>query len=176
MNSADELIDVLNADGRSTGVRKLRQEVHRDGDWHRSAHLWIVTRPGEILLQRRSLSKENNRGLWDVSVAGHINAGETPQLAIVREAEEELGLSISIEELEYAGSIVESSVLNDGRYIENEFHEIFIMRRDVDPKTLRLQPGEVEDVARVPVEQLRTRADLVPHAEEYAMILRLLSG
>ena len=38
-----ELIDVLTRAGELTGVRKPKPEIHRDGDWHRAAHVWIVT-------------------------------------------------------------------------------------------------------------------------------------
>jgi isopentenyl-diphosphate delta-isomerase len=72
-----ERIDVLTPDGRPTGVTKGKSEVHRDGDWHRAAHVWIVTPSGRILLQRRSVRKENYPGFWDVSAAGHLSAGES---------------------------------------------------------------------------------------------------
>ena len=64
-----ELIDVLTRDGRQTGARKAKHEVHRDGDWHRAAHIWIISTDGRILVQRRSPRKENNPNLWDVSPA-----------------------------------------------------------------------------------------------------------
>ncbi|HLJ74165.1 MAG TPA: NUDIX hydrolase, partial [Thermoanaerobaculia bacterium] len=67
-----ELIDVLKPDGLPTGERKPKAEIHRDGDWHRAAHIWIVSRDGRFLIQRRSPRKENNPGLWDVSAAGHL--------------------------------------------------------------------------------------------------------
>ncbi len=166
-----ELVDVLTRDGTPTGAKKSKADVHRDGDWHRSAHLWIVTEPGRVLLQRRSLQKENHPGLWDVSVAGHISAGESAEDAIVREAAEEIGIAIAPEELEHIGTIVESHALNDGRYLENELHEIFVMRRAIDLAALRLQRGEVDDVAVIPLADLRTRRDLVPHPEEYELLL-----
>ena len=166
-----ELVDVLTPDGKPTGRTKSKVDVHRDGDWHRSAHLWIITGPGHVLLQRRSLQKENHPGLWDVSVAGHISAGESAETAIVREAAEEIGIAIGAEELEHIGTIVESHVLNGGEYLENEFHEIFVMRRTIDLATLELQRGEVDDVAVIPLADLRTRRDLVPHPEEYELLL-----
>ena len=36
-----ELFDVLTADGKPAGYAKKRAEVHRDGDWHGSIHVWI---------------------------------------------------------------------------------------------------------------------------------------
>ena len=38
----DELFDVLDAAGRPTGRAKRRADVHRDGDWHRALHCWVL--------------------------------------------------------------------------------------------------------------------------------------
>ena len=90
-----ELIDVLTADGKPTGARKPKNQIHRDGDWHRAAHVWIIAPDGRFLLQRRSLRKENNPGLWDVSAAGHLSAGESAVEAAMRETFEEIGLALT---------------------------------------------------------------------------------
>eukprot|EP00747_Dinoflagellata_sp_TGD_P182511 gnl/TRDRNA2_/TRDRNA2_36788_c0_seq1.p1 gnl/TRDRNA2_/TRDRNA2_36788_c0~~gnl/TRDRNA2_/TRDRNA2_36788_c0_seq1.p1 ORF type:complete len:189 (-),score=34.22 gnl/TRDRNA2_/TRDRNA2_36788_c0_seq1:17-583(-) len=94
---------------RCTGERKARSEVHRDGDWHRSIHVWVVvpgtagadTQEVELLMQKRAQTKDTHPGLWDVSVAGHIDAGDEPLATAVREAEEELGLRVAPEQLEH---------------------------------------------------------------------------
>jgi len=165
-----ELIDVLTPDGAFAGVRKPKPEIHRDGDWHRAAHIWIVTSDGRILLQKRSVRKENNPGMWDVSAAGHVSAGESVIDSAVREGFEELGLRISPAELHHLASIAESSVLNHGTYFDNEIHEVFLVRRDVDLSTLTLQAEEVDDVALVRPHELAQYV-LVPHGEEYELLL-----
>ena len=164
-----ETIDVLRADGAPSGVVKTKPDVHRDGDWHRSVHVWIVARDGRVLIQQRSLRKENHPGLWDVSAAGHVSAGESPVESAVREVEEELGLRIEPRELQHVATIRESHVLNEGRYIDNEFHEVFIVRRDVDPASLKLQETEVDAVAMVTIEEMR-EYEMVAHPEEYALL------
>ena len=154
-----ELIDVLAPDGKPAGIRKPKDAIHRDGDLHRAAHVWIIATDGRILLQRRSLRKENN-------------PGESAIDAAVRETQEELGLTIVPAELEFVASLQEKSVLNDGKYIDNEIHEIFLVRRDVDVASLALDPEEVAEVKWV--DQLRPDATFVPHAEEYALLSRLV--
>ena len=166
-----EWIDVLSPDGRPTGNRKPKDAIHRDGDWHRAAHVWILAPDSRVLLQRRSLRKENNPGLWDVSAAGHLSAGESAADAAVRETFEELGLRIAAEELRFLVTLRESSVLNNNTYYDNEFHEIFAVRRDVDIASLVLDPAEVAEVKWV--DQLRPDDSFVPHAEEYALVSRL---
>ncbi len=164
-----ELIDVLTADGASTGIVKPKPDVHRDGDWHRCAHVWIVASDGRLLLQRRALAKENWPGLWDISVAGHASAGESATDAAIRETFEEIGLVIVAEELIHIGTLRYSTRLRED-YIENEFHEVHILRRDVNLETLVLDPLEVAEVELVRPEDLE-QYDRVPHEEEYALLL-----
>jgi isopentenyldiphosphate isomerase len=164
-----ELIDVLDADGRFIGVTKSKVEVHRDGDWHRAAHVWIVSGT-RVLLQRRAYVKENYPGIWDVSAAGHLSAGETSVDAAVRETFEELGLRIDREELQPIGTTRESCLLNDGTYVDHELHDIFIVRREVDLAALVLDPAEVAEVMWAPEEYAEWPSPLVPHEEEYALL------
>lgn len=164
-----ELIDVLTADGAPTGARKEKSGVHRDGDWHRAAHVWIVTPAKLVLLQRRALIKENWPGLWDLSVAGHVSAGESAIDAALRETREEIGLELHPDELIPLGTVREQWVLNGGAYVDNEIHEIFVVRRDINLAALRLDPDEVAEVALAEPGDLGRYA-LVPHPEEYARL------
>jgi isopentenyldiphosphate isomerase len=163
-----ELIDVLTPDGRPTGACKPKTDIHRDGDWHRAAHIWIVSLDGRVLIQRRSLRKENNPGLWDVSAAGHLSAGESAIDAAVRETFEELGLELKRDELKFVATLRESCVLNNNTYYDNEFHEIFLARRDVDIASLKLDPKEVAEVKWV--HELWPDDSFVPHREEYELV------
>ncbi len=164
-----EMIEVLTAEGLSTGVVKPKPDVHRDGDWHRAVHVWIVTPDGRPLVQRRALTKENNPGLWDVSCAGHISAGEEIVAAAIREAHEELGIELSADELHWVATIPAQCVLNGGTYIDNELHEIFVVYRDVDVRQLRLQEEEVDEVRLVKWEEFRSLSR-VEHGSEYELI------
>ncbi len=166
-----ELIEVLTPEGRPTGVRKPKDAIHRDGDWHRAAHIWIVAPDGRILLQRRSLRKENNPGLWDVSAAGHVSAGESAVDAAVRETFEELALRITANDLQFVTTLRESCVLNENTYYDNEFHDLFLVRRDVDITSLKLDPEEVAEVKWV--DDLLPDDSFVPHAAEYVLLSRL---
>jgi isopentenyl-diphosphate delta-isomerase type 1 len=167
----EELIDVLTESGAPTGVVKEKGAVHRDGDWHRSSHIWIVS-GRNVLLQRRALAKQSWPGLWDISVAGHISAGESAIDAAVREAREEIGIEIAPADLEPIGTLRYHCVLRDG-YIENEIHEVYLLRRDVALSSLTLDPSEVAEVRWVGLEDL-DRYERVPHKEEYALLDRVL--
>jgi isopentenyldiphosphate isomerase len=173
MMDAEELVDVLGDDGIPAGFTKAKKLVHRDGDWHRSAHLWIVRADGHVLLQRRAPVKASWPDLWDISVAGHVSAGETAVEAVLRETREELGLIVSPSALQFLGTLRYQAVVNEGTYIENEFHDVYLTVRDVDLATLRLDPAEVAEVRWVREEELE-RYELVPHPEEYALLHRAM--
>jgi isopentenyl-diphosphate Delta-isomerase len=176
---SEELIDVLTADGTPTGLRKTKSEIHRDGDWHRAAHVWIVTPDRRVILQLRSKRKANYPGLWDVSSAGHVSAGEAVLDAAIRETAEEIGIDISAGELTPIGTFPEQSVLCGGTYLDNEINEVFLVRKAVGESDVKLQPEEVDAVAFVPIEELWQRIEndprLVPHREEYELLLRVLT-
>jgi len=70
-----EFFDVLDKNGNPTGQVKDRNDVHRDGDWHKAVHIWIINFKGELLIQKRSPNKDTGAGQWDISAAGHMPAG-----------------------------------------------------------------------------------------------------
>lgn len=97
----DEPFDLYAADGTPLGRSKPRREVHRDGDWHRSLHVWVVLEDERglvLVFQRRSIDKDTWPGAVDVAVTGHYRAGETLAEAL-REAHEEIGLSLGPEDV-----------------------------------------------------------------------------
>lgn len=93
-----EFFDVLTPEGLPSGVCKSRAAVHRDGDLHGSVHIWVL-RPGTVLLQKRREDKDSFPGCFDVSSAGHVDAGEDFPAAALRELGEELGLHPRPEQL-----------------------------------------------------------------------------
>jgi 16S rRNA (adenine1518-N6/adenine1519-N6)-dimethyltransferase len=88
----EEIFDVVDADDHVTG-QATRREVHEKNLLHRAVHVFVVNRHGELLLQKRSRFKDAHPGVWDSSVAGHLDAGEDYPAAALRELEEEMGVS-----------------------------------------------------------------------------------
>jgi isopentenyldiphosphate isomerase len=68
---------------------------------HRSVHILVFNSMGDLFVQKRSLSKDNDPGLWDSSAAGHVDSGEDYYHCAIRELGEELGIVVnaSLEEL-----------------------------------------------------------------------------
>ena len=71
-----------------------RHKIHASGLRHRAVHILVFNDQGKLFLQQRSMKKDLNKGLWDTSAAGHVDAGEDYTPSAVREAEEELGAQI----------------------------------------------------------------------------------
>lgn len=146
-----ELFDVLDENGRKTGVVRERGVAHRDGSLHGTVHMWIVRRGAagpEVLLQRRAQSKDSNPGCYDISSAGHIAAGGEVMDAAVREMREELGLSVRPEELHYLGQHrgQYQSRFHGHPFWDNELSHVFVYTKPVTVDDLTLQPEEVAAV------------------------------
>jgi isopentenyldiphosphate isomerase len=118
-----ESLDLLDEHGDPTGQRKPRADVHRDGDWHRAFHLWVMHPDGYVLLQRRAKTKDLAPGKVDVSVGGHLRAGEI-WLDALREAEEEIGLEVGPADVEFLGTERSERRYPDGS-IDREFQEVY---------------------------------------------------
>lgn len=88
---AGELFDVVDAEDNPLRTA-TRAEVHAENLLHRAIHVFVLNRNGDLLLQKRSLQKDMNPGVWDSSVSGHLDAGEGYLPAAVRELSEELGI------------------------------------------------------------------------------------
>ena len=83
-----ELLNVYDEAGAVIGSME-RGEAKAQGFAAGAVQLLLVNPQGRVLLQRRRDDKENG-GLWDKSVGGHVQAGETFDAALIREANEEL--------------------------------------------------------------------------------------
>jgi len=106
--TSQELLDVVDENDRVTGI-KTRGEIHAQGLMHRAVHILVFNPSGELFIQKRSMSKDNNPGLWDSSAAGHVDSGENYYDCAIRELGEELGLRIT-EPLEQLFRLVASPI------------------------------------------------------------------
>lgn len=152
----DEYIDIVTASGEPTGKTALKSEAHKNGWYHNTIHLWLYTKNGEILLQQRSHKKAIHPLLWDVSAAGHIDAGEAFVEAALRETKEELGLTLHAEELTKIGTKLHKSSYANGTIQDNEFHQVYIAELKVDPTDLTPQEEEVEALKLVTFYEFET--------------------
>ncbi|MCK0124662.1 NUDIX domain-containing protein [Gelidibacter sp. F2691] len=146
----EEYISILNADGSPTGKTCLKSEIHQKGYYHNTAHVWFYNDNAEILLAQRSATKAIYPLLWDISVAGHVDAGETIAQAAIRETREEIGLEITEQELLQIG-VYDCFQSYPNGIVDNEFHHTFIAKINSTINDLKLDPEEVQQVKFVSI-------------------------
>lgn len=90
---ADELLPLIETDGRVYGQASRAWCHSGSGVLHPVVHLHLIDRFGRLCLQKRSPHKDLLPGCWDTAVGGHVSYGEQVREALFREAAEELGLT-----------------------------------------------------------------------------------
>jgi isopentenyl-diphosphate Delta-isomerase len=171
----EENVDLLDTKGNKTGRIVKKGEAHRNALWHTGAHVWIYNSNGEVLLQKRSMEKENYPGLWDISAAGHVSAGEKPKDAALRELNEELGIRTDPKNLKKI-LVFKSSSDYSGSYHNREFEYVYILKIPVNSKVIR-QKEEVDATKFIPVKKFKTELNnprtakmYVPHKYYFKLI------
>ena len=161
-----EYFDLLDENGNKTGKTKLRSEVHRDGDWHKAVHIWIINNNGEILL--------------DISSAGHLSAGDNSLSGAIRELKEELNLDVKPEELQFIKTLKRSSKYT-ATFINNEFDDLYILRTNKKIEDMKFQQEEISEIFFVPYKKFKemvnnSQPDLLMHTEEFEILFNMFDN
>jgi len=146
-NLPGELFDIVDERNNVIG-QELRTVAHRRGLWHRSVNVFLFTRDGKLLVQRRSKTKETFPGALDCSVGEHARAGEICAQTAVRGLQEEVGVA-GIELTPLMEFIVPSHIY------DNEIGQLY--EGIVEPADVRFDPGEIENVAYYSLDELLAR-------------------
>ena len=162
-SASTECFDVLTADGQPTGRTKLRSAVHRDGDWHRAVHVWVVhTARRQLLIQLRAACKDSWPSHWDVGCAGHLSAGEDSLTAARAELTEELGITADGDDssgrpphnqLQHIATLQREVISQHGRFIDREWTDVYMLAGQYEVESMKLQDDEVEAVRYVDVDE-----------------------
>ena len=168
---ADELIDILNENGKLTGITELKSVAHKKGLWHASVQIWIYTPNGEVLLQKRASNKDTYPDLWDISVAGHLSAGDTPITAAIREIKEEIGIRINADQFVFLKRKKVAKRPSE-LIIDNEFNYLYLVNYPIKIKDLTLQNEEVAEVKLLSLLEFKNDLETntnsyVPHGRKY---------
>jgi isopentenyldiphosphate isomerase len=154
--SQQEIFDVFDERMRKIG-QASRKDVHAQGLWHQTFHCWVVNRAAEggasLLLQLRHKDKDTFPGMLDISCAGHLLTGETVEDG-VRELEEELGLTISFDELLYCGIVPQETVVTP-QLTDREFNHIFIYECEKAVEEYAFQLSEISGLFEVGLNEFK---------------------
>jgi isopentenyldiphosphate isomerase len=174
MTGNDELLQAYSPQGEPTD--SLSKQNGKAGTLHGASHVWIWRISGgniEILLQRRASNKTTWPDFQDISAAGHVDFGETPLVAAIRETQEELGLSLKAEDLLLLFVHRTYMVPPNHSVIENEFQWVYGYRtqKDFEPD---YADGEVDSTMWLPLREFQDLIAgkmageiIVPHGDAY---------
>ena len=169
----DELLRIYTREGEPTNAFKKRGEVHRDGDWHATVHLWMINSSRQLLFQKRSHSAELHPGLWDVSAAGHVVDDDSLEMSLERESLEELGVAINAQQAQWLFTL--QTELHKQALHERVFQYVYLLNRDIDQHELNLQVEEVAEVQWHHYSLLQRlisdSSGFVPRTDEYTQLL-----
>jgi isopentenyldiphosphate isomerase len=167
--ASDEVFPLVDEEGRVVGSAR-RAEVHGNPTLiHPVVHCLVEDDQGRLLLQHRSLNKDIQPGRWDTSVGGHVAFGESIDAAIVREIEEELGVSVRREALRSLYRYVMRSA------IETELVHTFAWTSN---GPFRVEPGEASELrffTRAEIEARLGTGFFTPNFEDEYLRYRTLT-
>lgn len=138
-----EKIIIVNENDEIVGY-KNRDEVGMK-DIYRVSGLWVENSNGDILLAQRAFSKKNNPGKWGPAVAGTVAKGETYDSNIIKEAQEEIGLS---------GFAFEKGEKVRAYGKHNHFTQWYKLVLDCDVEKFEIAKDEVENLKRFTQKEL----------------------
>ncbi len=136
--------DILDAFGNPTGRSALRGKTALGNDeYHLVVHIWILSKDGRFLIQKRSALKRLMPGEW-AATGGAALSGEDSFSAASRELYEELGIKSDKNSLKFIKRIKR----------RNSFVDIWSITTDIPIEQLKLQESEVDKAAWVTKDRL----------------------
>lgn len=149
----DEQLNIFDSKGRLTGTAS-RADAHKKGLWHETFHCWFIeVKEHKIFIhfQLRSPDKKDFPNMLDITAAGHLTAEEGVEDG-VREIKEELGISLSLNDLIYVGKIADEITIDD--FIDREFCHVFIYKIPAGTKPVYVfQDKEVAEIVKIEVSE-----------------------
>ena len=168
MQSPPSNFDIFSDKPLTLGTKKARRLVHRDQDWHRSVHVWIVDKKRRLVaMQKRSSLKDTFPGRWDISAAGHIEHGHDSKETAVREVAEELGIDCSLEELDFGFTIPAQQADLGGC---NCYEDVYFIIRNAETCHFAIGEAEVSAMKWISVDELKQLLEneaCVPRPDNY---------
>lgn len=161
----EEWLPIVHDDGNVIG-RMPRSVAHSGSKLlHPVVHLHVFNN-GKLYLQKRPMNKLVQPGKWDTAVGGHIASGETIEIAMEREAFEEIGLK------DFKASLVSKYKWQSD--IENELVFMFVSNHSgkLSPHTDEVDEGKYWSMSEIEA-QLGTNT-FTPNFEKEFELLRKL--
>lgn len=154
-NKEQEEVILVDRNDRPIGS-KSKLLAHRDGDLHRAFSVFLFNDNGELLLQKRAISKYHSGGLWSNTCCSHPRIAEDTLAAAQRRLNEEMGLDL---DLDHAFSFTYRVQFESGLW-EHEYDHVFFGNFNGQPIA---DPDEVSDWKWMSMTDLEQDINRNPH-------------
>jgi isopentenyl-diphosphate Delta-isomerase len=159
-----EHVTLVDLDDNPIGTME-KLEAHRKGLLHRAFSILLFNSKGEMLLQKRALSKYHSGGLWTNTCCSHPLPDEDMHAAARRKLKQEMGIEL---QPEFAYKFIYKASLDKG-LVEHECDHVFLGSFDGTPT---INPEEVEDWKYSNMHALRS--DISKHPQRYTSWFKLI--
>lgn len=147
-----EWLDVYDANGSPTGRVAERSTFLSKGEYFLCTHVILENTNGLFLIQKRSDTKQTRPGQWDIT-AGAVDTGETSLDGALREAKEEVGLTLPRDQMQF--------LFRDHR--RSCFHDVWYVKMPFSLEDCVMQESEVQDLRLITGVELEHLVQQMPH-------------
>ncbi|MFH1789932.1 MAG: NUDIX domain-containing protein [bacterium] len=136
--------DLITIEDRKKFYSEIKTEFKKTGKITKkikSIRLLLMNSSGRIYLQKRSKIKTENAGKYDKTVGGHVSAGDSFNMTVIRECAEELGFPATVlepEEFEKATKVTNLDII--GLFKKIEYLPNFLSKRTSNDNSEFIQP------------------------------------
>lgn len=172
-----EFIDVLDERRNKVGIVRNRELVYKNGDWHKTVHIWLINSKNELLIQKRAKDKQTFPNLWAISIAGHVISGETSIEAALREIKEEIDVDVNPNDLKLIFTIKRIQEYKNGFLHVHD--DVYLFKYDLDLYNTKIQKEELTDIRFINYKELEEKLinkdpSFVPFTEEHEKLFKYL--
>lgn len=140
-NLDESLIEVKD---RNEFYKEIKEEFEKTGKITKQVKrvlLLLMNSQGKIVLQRRNSLKQENSGLFDKTVGGHVEEGDSYEVTLIKECAEELGFPVSIlDESNFSRALRKTDLKVIGIFKEIDYNSNFQSIRITESGTKFVQP------------------------------------
>lgn len=154
-----EHFDLYNIDRLPTGKQIQRGQPIEDGSYYSVVHVLIFNGDKMLIQQRTNRANCVFPNLWDVSVGGHMQAGEKSRFSAQRELQEELGIDCDFSDRRPAFTL----------NFHQGFDDFYLINMNLDINDVKIQKEEVQAVKFATLDEICTMIDdniFIPYRKE----------
>ena len=160
----EEKVILVDSEDKPIGTLP-KMEAHEKGVLHRAFSVFILNQKGELMLQQRAHHKYHSPGLWTNTCCSHQREGEQNIEAGMRRLDEEMGFSVTLEEL---FSFIYKAPFDNG-LTEHELDHVMLGHYEEVPQINTEEVAEWKWMSLIDIE-----ADIAINPDEYTVWFKII--